>query len=860
MMYENLAIGVYRSTPDGRILFANRALVQLLGYKDLNDLLKINLEQTGFNPNYSRELFRNIIEADNKILGIEAEWVGKDGRIVFVRENAHVIRDNSGKIIYYEGTAEDITERKLIDKALTQSQVNLNNIFNLTSDSILIQDLHGIILDMNRSAEMLFGYKKSEIVGHPEIQLVDRAKTELKTARKHHKLALKGIPQRLEWWGKKKDGTSFPEEVILNETIYNGKKVVLVTIRDITDRKKAEEALQESEQKHKTLTRNIPGMVYRGFSDWSSEIISGCEELCGYKSKEINSLKNNWLSSSQPDDIEETLRIGKKITKSQGQTIQRYRIINKMGSVRWVEDHKTTIFSDQDKFIGIDGIVFDITDYKLAEDTVKQSETNFRNIFDLSYDAIFIKDRNLKIIDVNKSASKLFGFSRKEFLATPEQQLGDLQKNDYELVDKYVSQALAGQSQRFEWWGLKKDGTSFPEEIVISRTYYNNEEVLLFTIRDITKRKKSEIALKKSEKSLISSQKVANLGSYTFDIKSITWTSSKILNKILGINDKFEKSFTGWLEIIHPDHRTMMQEYVTNDILTKFKKFDREYKIQRKSDGKVRWVHGLGNLEFDIQGNPYILIGTIQDITDRKMIELALVENERRMQVMMGNLPGMVYRRLNDKNWTMRFISEGCLRITGYAPKSLINNKVSLKDIIHPDDVKKVQKRVKNAINGKGTFEIEFRVRTKSGEEKIVWEQGVVVQTKESNKIYIEGYIWDVTARIKSEQALKDSHDRYEGIFEGVAEGIAYMNHKGNILAVNSGFENITGLTKEELVGNDGIELAKKNLSLKQLPKFMHLISPALKGEPLRNVMFELMTRSWKSMYRKLRLDRELQS
>ncbi|MFC1550919.1 PAS domain S-box protein, partial [Candidatus Neomarinimicrobiota bacterium] len=363
-------------------------------------------------------------------------------------------------------------------------------------------------------------------------------------------------------------------------------EVILVTIRDITSRKQVEQALKDSEIKHKALINNIPGMIYRGFSDWSSEIISGAKEVCGFTNEEINLLENKWLSIIHPDDIDEVKKIGFDITKRQKAIVQIYRIINKAGLTQWVEDHKTSLFSDDGEFFGIDGIVF--------------------------------------------------------------------------------------------------------------------------------------------------------------------------------------------------------------------------------------------------------------NVTDRKLIELALIENERRMSVMLGNLPGMVYRRQNDKNWTIDFISEGCVNITGYTPNNLINNKIeSLKNLIHPDDISKVHSRIQKAIKQGTTFENEYRIIMKSGEVKIVWEHGVPIKAENQDKIFIEGYIWDVTARIKGERALKESHDRYEAIFEGVADGIVYANRKGKILAVNTGFENITGLSKENWIGKNGLDLARKYIPINKLPKLMSQIKPALKGEALKNIIFE---------------------
>lgn len=150
---------------------------------------------------------------------------------------------------------------------------------------------------------------------------------------------------------------------------------IIVTFMDITDRKAIEQKLRESELKHKTLVKNIPGMVYRAYSDWSAEVICGSRRICGYTNEELNSKEDNWLSIIHPDDKEDVFKKGMELIKSQKDNVQIYRIITRDGDIRWVEDRKTSLFSKNGKFKGIDGIVFDITDRKNAEEAlIKEKE------------------------------------------------------------------------------------------------------------------------------------------------------------------------------------------------------------------------------------------------------------------------------------------------------------------------------------------------------------------------------------------------------------------------------------------------------------------------------------------------------
>jgi PAS domain S-box-containing protein len=134
-------------------------------------------------------------------------------------------------------------------------------------------------------------------------------------------------------------------------------------------------------------------------------------------------------------------------------------------------------------------------------------------------------------------------------------------------------------------------------------------------------RKQTETALLESERDLNESQKIAGLGSYKLDFRTGIWTSSDILDSIFGIDEKYDRTVTGWTELIHPSWRETMSEYLRKDVIENHNRFDKEYKIIRNYDGNERWVHGQGELIFDSNKNLNSMIGTIMDITERKMAD-----------------------------------------------------------------------------------------------------------------------------------------------------------------------------------------------------------------------------------------------
>lgn len=127
--------------------------------------------------------------------------------------------------------------------------------------------------------------------------------------------------------------------------------------------------------------------------------------------------------------------------------------------------------------------------------------------------------------------------------------------------------------------------------------------------------------VRKSEQLLQESQAIASLGSYIINIASGLWTSSEELDRIFGIDAAFDRSVAGWETLVHPDDRQAMIDYFVHYVIGQGNRFDRVYRIIRRCDGVVRWVHGLGRLEFDSDGRPVTMTGTIQDITERKQAE-----------------------------------------------------------------------------------------------------------------------------------------------------------------------------------------------------------------------------------------------
>jgi len=183
---------------------------------------------------------------------------------------------------------------------------------------------------------------------------------------------------------------------------------------------------------------------------------------------------------------------------------------------------------------------------------------------------------------------------------------------------------------------------------------------------------------------------------------------------------------------------------------------------------------------------------------DIRLRDFELQESRRAMSTLVANLPGMAYRCLNDPTWAMEFVSDGAFELTGFMAADLIDNaKVSYNDIIHPDDRERIWDAVQKAVKDYEYFEFTYRIITKNGKEKWVWERGRGVYMQGGELEALEGFIADITERKLAEVELKRSNF----VIDNSIDMVFITDLNGVIEYVNPMFEIITGYSREEAIG-----------------------------------------------------------
>jgi PAS domain S-box-containing protein len=279
------------------------------------------------------------------------------------------------------------------------------------------------------------------------------------------------------------------------------------------------------------------------------------------------------------------------------------------------------------------------------------------------------------------------------------------------------------------------------------------------TFIDISGRKKAELELieatekaNESEFFLKESQSAAKIGSYKTDFITGKWKSSEALDEIFGIDELYIRNVKGWLNIVHPDDRNDLNDYLINEVVGKRMHFTREYRIVRINDKQTRWVQGYGATSFDSLGNITEMIGTIQDITERKNADTKIRERDIQFKKLSASVPGLIYQftRRPDGTYYVPVASEGIRDIYGCSPEDVLDEFTPIGRVILPEDLASVNSAIEYSANHLTYFTCEYRVQIPG--KAIRWIYASSAPEKlEDGSITWYGFNADITERKQAE-------------------------------------------------------------------------------------------------------------
>jgi PAS domain S-box-containing protein len=367
-IFENAGEGIFQSTPDGRYLIANPALARMHGFESPAELIESRRDisrQIYVEPT-QREKFKRLLEEQGSIRGFEHETVRKDGSKIWISVNAHAIRDDAGEILYYEGTAQDITERKLTEQALRESEERYRDLVENSHELICTHDLNGQILSVNRAARKLFGYELHEFVGKKNIRDILAPKVRDQFGMYMQRILKEGATS-----GTMLIQTQSGEHRLLE--YYNSLRtegvaapIVRGIARDTTEARRSEHALRESEERYRELFENSKDAYYvHDINGIYSSVNRASEKLSGYTREQI--VGKHFSEFMTPEHARQVQRQLQKKLESAGETTYEIEMITKKGRHVPVEISSRLIVENGVP-VGVQGCVRDISEKKKSQE------------------------------------------------------------------------------------------------------------------------------------------------------------------------------------------------------------------------------------------------------------------------------------------------------------------------------------------------------------------------------------------------------------------------------------------------------------------------------------------------------------
>ncbi len=794
-LFENATLGLYRTTPEGRILMANPALLQMLGYGSLDDLAVRNLEQGGYEPGYERSEFKSRIEKSEVVRGLEAAWKRKDGTTIFVRESARIVRDEKGQPLFYEGAVEDVTQRRKAEGALAAERNLLTTLIDSLPDNVFIKDAEGrIVLDNTAHQKLLGRQTLEEVKGKTDGDFFP-AELADKYAQDERRIIASGRP-RLNYEERTVDAQGRERWLLTTKVPIrqpDGTVTGIVGINnDITERKEAEEALRRNEKKFRTIFDSAADAIFILGPEgrFIEANLVACERL-GYSREELRA-----MSPAEIDTPEHAAQVGGRIdqVRQTGAGVFETAMVARDGRVIPTEISARMI--EYEGRPAMLSVARDITERVQARESLRESEERFRQVFEDGSIGMALVGPVGRFFKVNAAFRRMLGYTEEEMgrltfldITHPEHREADI---------KNVEALWAGRISQYRTYKryLTKQGDIRWGSLSVTRLQGDRAapRLTLAMIEDISERRKAEDELQqlalRQEAILaaipdilmeVDSRKVYTWANWAglefFGPDVVGREASAYFEGEQDTYDRVGPLFTGALD----------QFYVES--------------WQRRRDGEKRllawWCRPLRDTEGRVVG----ALSSARDITPQKQAEIALRQSEQKYRDLVENINDVIYTITPEGR--VLYLSPAVERVLGYSPDELIDQ--NFLSFIIPEDLPAIQKALADIVEGL-IYPSEYRLRKKDGGVCWVRTHSRRIVSDEASRDVITGVLVDITESREAEESLRVSEDKFRYIFDNSPLGKSITLPSGQV-NVNRAFCEMLGYSEKELRHRDWRDL-----------------------------------------------------
>jgi len=636
---------IMRVDKDNRVSLVNDAMCEFLG-RSREEILGtpiLDYLHPEDAPSTIRAI-RRMVQSKGLVTGIVSRHVTPTGTRV-TEWNGYPILDEDGRYAGVHGTGRDITQRKRAEEALRESERRYRELIDSISDVFFAMDRDLRYTYWNKASEKLTGVSAGDAIGKSLYELFPEVKAT--RADTLYQEVLRTRQPRSFVNEYQLEGKNFSFEI----SAYPSKTGLSVFVKDISERKRAEEALRKSEARYRLLAENATDVIWTMDTNLRFTYMSpSVTRLRGYTVEEA--MAQTLEETLTPASLELAMKVVAEewaIEKMEDKDLARWRTLEventcKDGSTVWFEV-KIAFLHDEDKRpVGILGVSRDISKRKQAEEALRESEERLRSLFEASADAIILSDLTTNIIMVNRQALRLLGCDNAEEVIGRNSLQFIAPEDRQRAAENALRTLQTGTTRNAEYTLLRKDGTSFPAELSASSIVDAQGRPQAFTgvVRDISERKRAEEALRESE------QRFRTLSEATFEGIAIH-KKGRILdaNQTLAMMFGYELSEVIGMrpsDFVAPESRDLLA-YAT------LSRYEKPFElIGLRKDGSTFPIEACGKAT--LYRGRMVTVAAIRDITARKRAEEALqkvreeIEGrvERRMQQVNGY--GLTFREI----------------------------------------------------------------------------------------------------------------------------------------------------------------------------------------------------------------------